>query len=548
LEEETVRRCIINLFLLSAVFTLSPAQALPLPELTTRGARHSLLVDGQPFLMLGAQVDNITFTPQEMGKVLPGFRQHHANTVEFPVPWKLIEPQPGRFEFGAVDQIIRDIRGQGLRAIVLWFGTWKGDESQFLPDWIRDGHVRYPLAVDAHGHATKSLSPHGGATLRADRRAFSALMQHLRIVDDADHTVILVQVENEPGIVGSARDHSAAANRLFDAPVPRAFAKALHLKPGSWTQAFGAGVDEEAFTSYYLARYIDSVAAAGKQAYPLPMLVNAWQGGAGTGDRFYDFDRPGETYPSGGGQSHTLDWWKIAAPAIDLIAPDIYNRSLSINRTIMNRYARHDNPLLLVEAGRGLDFARYCFMAIGEYGAMGCAEFGAGIKLFGGGDNVQWGPGFVDMAANYGMLSNAAPAIAQLLGTRRLKSAIESENIAGRQLSFDRWDVLAIFPPAQSKRPVWMDLDGTPAPPSGRVLIAQLATDEFLVFGFDAVVDFRPPAASGRDTGSFTLVERGSYIDGVWSADATLPGATQARGAVVLPASGAMYRVKLASN
>jgi hypothetical protein len=373
-------------------------------------------------------------------------------------------------------------------------------------------------------------------------------MQHLRVVDGAEHTVIMVQVENEPGITGSARDHSTAANRLFEAPVPAAYAKALHLKPGSWTQAFGAGVDEEAFTTYYLAHYIDSVAAAGKQAYPLPMLVNVWQGGGGTADRFYDFDRPGETYPSGGGQSHTLDWWKAAAPAIDLIAPDIYHRSLSIYRTILDRYARRDNPLLLVETGRGLDFARYCFMAIGDYGALGFAEFGAAIKLFGASDDGQWGPGFADMADNYRLLSNAAPVITQLLGTRRLQSAIEAENIAGRELSFDRWDVLAIFPPGQSKRPVWMDLDAPPAPPSGRVLVAQLATDEFLVFGFDAGVDFRPPAASGRDSGRFTLIERGSYVDGVWTPEAILPVVTPARGAVVLPASGAMYRVKLAWN
>ncbi len=187
---------------LAAAASVAFAQAKPIPQLVKKGAKYSLLVDGRPFLMLGGQVDNRVFVPEEMAKVLPGFQAYHANTVEFPVPWKLIEPKEGQFEFTAVDQIVRDIRAHGLRAIPLWFGTWKGDETTYLPDWITSNPKRFPKALDADGKASKSLSPHGAATLEADRKAFGALLKNLREIDGNDRTVILVQVENEPGIVG----------------------------------------------------------------------------------------------------------------------------------------------------------------------------------------------------------------------------------------------------------------------------------------------------------------------------------------------------------
>jgi hypothetical protein len=529
---------------LAAAASVALAQAKPIPQLVKKGAKYTLLVDGKPFLMLGGQVDNRVFVPDEMAQVLPGFQSYHANTVEFPVPWKLIEPKEGQFEFTAFDQIVRDIRARGLRAIVLWFGTWKGDETTYLPDWITSDPKRFPTALDADGKASKSLSPHGAATLEADRKAFGALMKNLRQIDGSDRTVILVQVENEPGIVGSACDHSPAANKLFNGPVPAEFATALKKQPGTWLQAFGRQFAEEAFTTYYMARYINSVAQAGKDAYPLPMYENVWMGGAGTNDRFYDFDRPGDSYPSGGGQSHTLDLWKAAAPAIDIIAPDIYHRSAVIYRTILSRYARRDNPLLIVETRRGLESARYCFMAIGEYSALGFAQFGVGIKGYGATADGEFGPQFADVAADFRLLAGAAPVILELQGTKKLQSAIEEENIPGRTLSFDRWDVLAMFPPAMAKQPSWAEPTGPPTTPSGRVLFAQLQPDEFLILGFDTTIDFRPPVTSGHKEGRFVQVEEGLYKDGVWTPAKSQPAASPARG-LTLPKEGAMFRVKL---
>ncbi|MGA2725458.1 MAG: beta-galactosidase, partial [Bryobacteraceae bacterium] len=446
---------------LAAAASLALAQGKPIPQIVKQGAKYTFLVDGKPFLMLGGQVDNFSAwlpgpsyhtvlpIPDEIAKVLPGFKSYNANTIEFPVHWGYIEPKEGEFDFAAFDQIVRDIRAHSLRAIVLWFGTWKGGDDTFLPDWVRSNPVRFPNALDEDGKALRSLSPHGTTTLEADRKAFTALMKHIRAFDENDRTVILVQVENEAGILGSARDHSAEANKLFNGLVPAEFATALKKQPGSWQQVFGRQFAEEAFTTYYMARYINSVAQAGKDAYPLPMCLNVWMGGPGSNA----FGRPGDSYPSGGGQAHTLDLWKATAPAIDVIAPDIYDRSAVNYRTDLSDYGRPDNPLLMVETGEGKEYARYCFMAIGEYAAIGFAQFGVGIREYGATADGEFGPQFADVAADFRLLRKAAPVIAELQGTKKLQSAIEEENIGRRLLSFDRYDVLVRFPPAMGRQP-----------------------------------------------------------------------------------------------
>ena len=548
-------KCVGLSLVLSAAASLALAQSKPIPQIVKQGSKYTFLVDGKPFLMLGGQVDNFSaWLPgpsfhnvepiqNEIAKVLPGFKSYNANTIEFPVHWGYIEPKEGEFDFAAFDQIVRDIRAHSLRAIVLWFGTWKGGDETFQPDWVRSNPARFPHALDERGKALTALSPLGAATLEADRKAFAALMKHIREIDENDRTVILAQVENEAGIVGSARDHSPEANKLFNGPVPETFATALKKKPGSWAQVFGDSFAEEAFTTYTMAKFINSVAQAGKDAYPLPLALNVWMGGPGTNA----FARPGDSYPSGGGQAHTLDLWKATASAIDVIAPDIYDRSAVNYRKDLSDYARPDNPLLMVETGEGKEYARYCFMAIGEYSAIGFSQFGVGIKEYGATADGEFGPQFADVGADYRLLRNAAPVIAELQGTKKLQSAIEEESIGRRLLSFDRYDVQVRFPPATGRQPGW----GEPRPPtipSGRVLLAQVQPDEFLILGFDSSIDFRPPATAGHAEARFVQIEEGLYKDGVWTPVKSQPGVSAkspARG-LMLPKEGAMLRVKLA--
>src|SRR6185369_6904235 len=165
--------------------------------------------------------------------------------------------------------------------------------------------------------------------------AFAALMRHLRAFDGARHTVLMIQVENETGMIPEARDHSATADSLFARAVPRELLAYLDrhrdaLAPelrerwtargsrtsGAWEEVFGAGVaTDELFMAWHFARYHERVAAAGKREYPLPMYANA------------ALIRPGYLpgrYVSAGPLPHLIDVWRAASPSTDFIAPDIY--------------------------------------------------------------------------------------------------------------------------------------------------------------------------------------------------------------------------------
>ena len=198
-------RILFSCLTLPALVLSAGAQAQSsamIPHLEKRGALTQLIVDGKPFIILGGQVNNPTGFPDRMERAWPTFKALNANTIEYPIYWEQIEPQEGKFDFSGVDQIIRGLRSQGLRAVPLWFGTWKNGAMDYVPAWVKADTKRFPRVLDYGGRPIRVLSPHGQATLEADRRAFTALMQHIKEIDGNDHTVILVQVENESGILG----------------------------------------------------------------------------------------------------------------------------------------------------------------------------------------------------------------------------------------------------------------------------------------------------------------------------------------------------------
>ncbi|HEY0780063.1 MAG TPA: beta-galactosidase, partial [Gemmatirosa sp.] len=293
------------------------AQATPLPQITARDGRHALVVDGHPFLMLGAQVNNSSNYPAMLPRVWPTIRALHANTVEVPVAWEQLEPVEGRFDFSFVDTLVQQARANRVHLVLLWFGTWKNTGPSYAPEWVKTNGQRFPRMRTRDGHTHYVLSPHGRATLDADKRAFVQLLQHLRDIDPG-HTVIMVQPENEVGSYGNPRDFSPAAQRLFDGSVPGELVRALGRSPGTWSAVFGARADQ-AFNAWYTARYIDEIAAAGKAVLNLPMYCNASLSSPFT-------EAGAEGTASGGPNWNVIAIWKAAAPHIDVVAPDIYTR------------------------------------------------------------------------------------------------------------------------------------------------------------------------------------------------------------------------------
>jgi len=249
------------------------ASAADVPRLVEKDGRHALIVDGAPFLMLGLQANNSANYPSQLPTVWPAVKAAHANTLEMPIAWEQIEPTEGTFDFSFVDELLKQARTNDVKLVLLWFGTWKNNNPDYAPEWVKLNNARFPRVVTAKGEVKNSLSPHFRSTLDADKRAFVALMQHLKAVDQ-DHSVIMVQVENETGTYSAVRDFSPTAQQLFDKPVPAELIKAMRAKPGTWTQAFGKDADEY-FHAWHIAKYVNEIAAAGKRELPLPMYVNA---------------------------------------------------------------------------------------------------------------------------------------------------------------------------------------------------------------------------------------------------------------------------------
>ena len=288
-------------FLLLAA-TLS---AQNLPRIEKHDNRFALLVDGKPFLMLGAQLNNSSSWPATLPNAWEKLEAFHVNTVEAPVYWEQMEPTPGAFDFSTVDELLAGAREHHLHIVMLWFGTWKNGQNHYIPEWMKSDLKTYPREISAYGKVLDVMSPHSPANLDADKRAFTALMRHLKQADGTQHTVIMIQVENESGSIGSVRDFSPAAQHAFEQPVPAELTHALHLPSGNWSKVFGAEADER-FGAYSIAHYINQVASAGKAEYPLPMYCNVWFAYPVRALENRDRPSPGQEYPSGGPQQANI--------------------------------------------------------------------------------------------------------------------------------------------------------------------------------------------------------------------------------------------------
>ncbi|MET0580450.1 MAG: DUF5597 domain-containing protein [Pseudoxanthomonas sp.] len=479
----------------------------PIPEIVSREGRHALLVDGEPFLVLGAQVNNSSNYPAALDNVWPAIEVLKPNTVMVPIAWEQIEPKEGAFDFSFLDLLLEQAREKHVRLVLLWFATWKNNGPNYAPAWVKLDNRRFPRVVTAEGKTLNSLSPLGTPTLEADRKAFVRLMEHLR-QNDAQRTVIMVQPENEPGTYGSPRDFSPLAQQAFDGPVPEELLKKLGKGPGSWKQAFGNDADEF-FHAWHVARFIDQVAAAGKAVYPLPMYVNA-----ALRDPFTP-GSPGQ-YESGGATDNVLDVYKAAAPHIDLLAPDIYLREYDKHTTVLDRYSRPDNALFVAETGNDKDFARYFFAALGQQ-AIGWSPFGIDYSKY-----SNWPLGAKAMnpetlepfALNYRLVRPAARVLAKLSFEGKVHGVAEQAGQPVQTVRLnERWNAVIAYGVPQ----FWFQGEppGNPQP-IGAALIAETGADEFLVTAYHARVSIvaADPAVAARQI--YDRVEEGTYEDGRW--------------------------------
>ena len=521
--------------------SISAAQTTALPQIRPNGATKQLFVDDKPFIMLGGELHNSSASSIEyMMPIWDKLAVMHLNTVIGTVSWELIEPDEGKFDFSLVDSQIEEARQHNMHLILIWFATWKNAGSSYVPQWVKTDRKRFPpmllkLAPNGRGmssmlaaymeqQGTGPLSPLGEETLKADENAFRMLMRHIKQTDP-QHTVIMMQVENESGSLGDSRDRSPLAEAAWKQQVPVALMKYFtrnkasllpemqqvwgrngYRTSGTWAEVFGTDERaDEIFMAYYIGRFIGDVAKVGKAELSIPMYANAWLGpqpGA---------DVPGE-WPSGGPVAGVLDVYHAAAPSLDFLAPDIYVEDFKGTCAL---YTRVGNPLFIPEAR---DQVGNLFWALGNDAALGWSPFGV----------EDLNPdGQVPQA--YKLLSGFLPQLAEWQAAGKVRSVLvldgekpQPVSLGGYKITLSRPRISLSDAPGQNsprsaELPGAVSLNSRSMPNDTRpfALVANTAPNEFLFIGANGDPTFEPDSP-GPSRVTVVSRDEGRYDNGTW--------------------------------
>ena len=525
------------------------------PHIQKQNGHPILMVEGKPLILLAGEVHNSdSSSPACMETIWDIAEKLGMNALLLPVSWEMTEPEEGRFDFSVPQALIDQARGRNMKIVFLWFGSWKNAECMYAPAWVKQDLSRFPRAQIKKGRnkAERIMSPSvpvgvpyttlsslGEETMKADARAFAALMGFLKEYDSEKQTVVAVQVENETGLLGAGREVSDEADELFAKDVPSDFAawmkshtetmvgeiRAAVLggqKSGSWQEVFGEAADE-LFSAYHTARFVNYVAAAGKAVYPLPMTANCW----------LDKGDPPGSYPTGGPVSKVHEVWDFCAPDIDVYCPDIYT---PLFKEVCDEFTRRGNALFIPECATHSYAAPRLLYTVGHYHAMCYSPFGFDDigKPFSAMQGILFGmdvndpalstpQDFDEYAAIGRILREMMPMLAEAYGTDRLQ-AVSAETDSGApdpsgspfgeapsSMDFGTFWVNVLF-----RGPMTSRADGA-------CLCLRTGNQECWVVGNACSVHF----SSGREDEpnlDLLLVEEGRFENGAWQPGRRLNG------------------------
>ncbi|MCW0483971.1 DUF5597 domain-containing protein [Gaoshiqia sediminis] len=512
------------IYTVSFILLLASTTFSQLPYLQKNNGTVKLIVDDKPFIMLAGELHNSTGSSIEyMDGLWSKMADLNLNTVLPTASWELIEPEEGKFDFSLVDAIIEGARRENIKIVLVWFGSWKNGESTYAPRWVKKDPKRFLRAKDANGKTLEILSPFSEENLKADRKAYTTLLEHIKAVD-YDHTVIMVQCENEVGVFRTARDHSSLAEKKWTSDVPADLIQYLQnnkenlhgeLKKvwvengektrGNWDEVFGKSREkgdypfytEQLFMSYYYAKYINEIAEAGKKVLNLPVFCNAWL-------RYATKQLPG-SFPSGGPNAEAFDTWKAAGKSIDFLAPDIYVDQFD---SVCNVYTRKDNPLFIPESGFGAVRAMY---AVGEYDALGFSPFGID------GDAVEHSSETeVKQSIDaYQQMANMDSLITSNYGSDKMRGVYLNQYNPIQTLVMGNYE-FKLFPTAF--RPQFDFVDDPPSqlpkkPFNAGGLIIQISENEFYILGCGFKFEVKTKEGVKSEFAGVLSIDEGAFND-----------------------------------
>ena len=431
--------------------------------------------------ILGGELSNSAATSvEDIEEVMPRMRALGLNTVLVPAYWEFVEPVEGQFDFTLIDRTIDVARREQLQVVFLWFGAWKNSMSCYAPGWFKQDTKRFPRAMTAEGKQMEIASCFSDNVLQADLKAFSALMQHIKERDPQREVVVMMQIENEIGMLESARDHSPLAEKAYNKE--------------RWAERYGTDeYADEKFMALSYARYVEHLAKAAREIHDMPLYVNAAMNSRGR--------RPGE-YPSAGPLAHLIDFWHEGAPSIDLLAPDIYDTGFK------SWCAQYAMPLRPQDGGKiknrlFIPESRCCensgvraLYAFGEHQAIGFSPFAIDQASEKETESVTQAYGLIKQLA---VANSCVPSVASGKAESSLFTIHSSLKTWG--LLFDQEDRERIIDDdgvVMTCRHYFTlpwdprATDGSTWPEGGAMLI-RLSKYEYLLAGSGVVIDFKTP-------------------------------------------------------
>lgn len=510
---------ITAVLLLFAALWQPLASQTPIPRLAQKGNTTQLLVEGKPFLILGGELGNSSATTmQYMEPVWAKLTAMNLNTVLVPVYWELVEKEEGKYDFSLYRDLITEARKHKLKIIFLWFGSWKNSMSSHAPAWIKKNQEKYPRVKDNHQRSQEILSSFSENVLKADQRAFENLMQFIKEFDIWEQTVIMVQVENEIGMLPSARDYHALANKAFEQNVPAQLLNYMkqhkeQLVPeflqiwktngyqtsGNWEEVFGKGVHtDEIFMAWYYSTFANKIAEAGKKIYSIPMFVNA------------ALNRPNREpgqYPSAGPLPHLMDVWKAAGTSVDFLAPDFYNPDF---KHWCDLYTRQGDPLFVPEHAFDATVAAKSLYAIAQYEALGFAPFSI---------ESTSKPEEEPLGKMYGLIKELTPLITANQGQEKIKGVLASKGNQETIVRMGKYELTCKHDYTLS----WTPGARTDDWPLTAAMIIQTGEDEFFVAGTGIVITFKHIANKNLNVG-LLKVDEGKFENENWRVHRHLNG------------------------
>ena len=491
-----------------------------IPQIKNDNGIPTLYVKGEPFFALSGEIHNSSASNLEyMEKnVWNNIEDLHMNSLIVPIYWELIEPVEGQYQFELLDGIIQQARKRNMHLIFLWFGLWKNSESMYVPGWMKQDTDNYFRVEKVNGEKINTISPLCEKAVQKDAQAFAEIMKHIREIDSEDSTVLFMQVENEIGLLGTACDYSPLAQQEFAKEVPYEIAE-LYGVSGNWKAAFGTDA-EEYFMAYHFAAAVETITKAGQEEYPIPCYTNAW---------LKQYPWYAGSYPSGGPVRDAHKIWKLKAPSLFTLAPDIY---VPYVPQVLDEYSYEGNPLVIPEVRKDAVTASYCLYAFGKHNAICYSPFGV-EELGMPPELIDKPPMEVMIALNidptafdiegskeyfkrtYELMEQMKPLYLKYRGTEHLQAYCKkSETDYGTYFRFEKYDLAISYAPRMKAKPV------------GAGMVYELAENRFLIVGMMSNLTFYPKAGENVKV-NYLRLEEGTIEKGEWKSERVLNGDEQ---------------------